>query len=78
MQWDKRGEQVSPVCQSLREKRSRGGGYQSELEGSSPVSDTRLMFGQCGKYLSPCLKVTLFRHFGEVGGLGEQLIMIIL
>ena len=36
------------------------------------------MFGQCGKYLSPRLEVTLLRLFGEVGGLGEQLVMIIL
>ena len=64
------------MLRTLRERSSRGCGYQSEPEGGSPVSDTHFRF--VGKHLSPQLEVTFLRLFGEVGALGERLILIII
>ena len=50
---------------------------QSELGGRSPVSDTHFKFLHQGKYLSPRLEVNFLRLSGEVGALGERLILII-
>ena len=54
-----------------------GGGYQCELEGGSPVSDTYFILLHRRKYSSPHLEVTFLCLYWEFGGLGERLILII-
>jgi len=61
------------VLRSLRERSSRGCGYQFGPEGGSPVSDTHFSFVPRGKQLSPRLEVTFPRLFGDVGALGKYL-----